>query len=185
MPNSQSNKATTASTTASNNAAGYGATAAGINSNITPELEKEANGQGTGYAPTDLNAMKVGAAEAVNSGTGSANEKAILRGERTGDNSAVSGAEDENARSRARALGDVNLKINTANAGVKQDQQQNALRTLSSLYGTNVGAQTGNENTSVAADKLIQTQPGWVTGLQDLQQAGAQATKSYAEVASA
>jgi hypothetical protein len=165
MSNPQNNAAKNTQGAATTGAANYGATAAGINSVVTPELKQLAQNP-TGYNPTDLNSMKVGAASAANSAAGSANENAMLRGERTGNNAAVSSAMDENARNRARVLADTNLKINTGNANLKQEQQQNALRELTSLYGTNTGAQIGETGNAISAEKLMNQQPQWLTDLQ-------------------
>jgi hypothetical protein len=64
-------------------------------------------------------------------------------------------------------LSDTNLKINSANAGVKQEQQQNALRQLASLYGTNVGAQTGNLGVQSKDISEMATGPAWLSDLNE------------------
>jgi rare lipoprotein A (peptidoglycan hydrolase) len=165
MSNPQSKAAKATANTAGTTSANLTGTAEGQNATLTPTLERQATNP-TGYAPTDLNAMKVGAAETAGAATGAADEAAKLRAARSGNTASLSASEDENARNRARVLADTNLKVTGANAGVKQEQQQNALRQLASLYGTNVSGANAATGEQINAEKMIETQPAWLTGLQ-------------------
>lgn len=183
MSNPAADAAKKTQSQAAGQTANLNATAAGENAAINPTLTRQAQGQGTGFAPTDLNAMKVGAAQTAGAATAAADEAANLRASRTGNTASLSSSQDENARNRARVLSDTNLKVNTANAGVKQEQQQNALRQLSSLYGTNVSG--GNQATAnqIGAEKEMATGPAWLTDLNQAMQMGEQGALTGAKIA--
>ncbi len=166
MSNPKADAAKAAAGTTGATAANLGNVAAGESAAITPTLESRAQGQGTGYSPTDLNAMKVGAAQAAGGATASANEAANLRAARSGNTASLATSQDENARNRARVLADTNLKIQSANAGLKSTQQENALRQLASMYGENIGQQTGEMGVQAKDIGEMATAPAWLTDLQ-------------------
>lgn len=184
MSNPQSNAATNTQKTSTGVAAGLGNTAAGENAAINPTLTNQAQGKGTGFAPTDLNSMKVGAAQTAGGATAAANEAANLRATRTGNTAGLATSQDENARNRARVLADTNLKINSANAGVKQEQQQNALHQLGSMYATNIGGQNQATGNAIGAEKLMASQPTWLSDLNEGLQMSEQGALTGAKIAS-
>lgn len=139
-----------------------------IGGSLIPGLEREAQNP-TGYTPTDLNSMQV----ASQSGAGGANSgivgEANLRGARTRNAGGYTAALDEAARQKQKALSTGNLDVAAKNAGLKQQQQQFAQKSLEGLYGTNtdamlkaMGLVPQDINAAANADKT-----GWV---QDLSQ---------------
>ena len=182
-PNPQSTAATNTANTAGTNSANLGGVASGINSAITPTLERQAANP-TGINPSDLNAMKVNAAQTAGSATATGNEEANLRAQRTGNTAGVASSQDANAQNRARILADTGLKIQGQNANVKQEQQTNALKELGSLYGTNVGGANAAQANQIGAEKMISTQPGWLQDIGDVSKAIGQGVNDVTDIAS-
>jgi rare lipoprotein A (peptidoglycan hydrolase) len=128
--------------------------------------------------------MKVGAAQTAGAATAAGNEADTLRAARSGNTASLATSQDENARNRARVMADTNLKTTGMNAGVKQEQQQNALHQLSSLYGTNTTGQNAATGESINAEKMMQTQPGWLSTLNEEMGVAEQGAMTGAKIAS-
>jgi hypothetical protein len=183
MGNPQNKSATGTAQTSTNTSGTLGSNAQSINSVVTPELKQMATNP-TGIAPTDVNAMKVGAAQTAGAATAAGNEAATLRAERSGNTAGTATAEDANARNRAKILADTNLSITGKNADVKQNQQQNALKELSQLYGTNVSGSNAATGNALSAEKMEETSPTWLTDLQTGMGTAEQGALTGAKIAS-
>lgn len=144
MGNSREDRAKTANDQANTSASNYGAAATGVGSTLVPELTKEAT-HPTGFSPTDTNNMLV----AGEQGAGGANAgivgQANLAAARTHNTGATSGVLDEAARDKTRTLSSNALNVANQNANLKEKQKQEGISGLSSLYGTDVGAQLKSE----------------------------------------
>lgn len=155
--------ANNATNTAANTGAGLGASAAGIGANLTPFLTSELE-HPQGYSPQDTSAM-LSAAEGGAGGAdagivGQANKMAATSRNAGGFQAAL----DDAARQRMKAAAGTSENIAAQNAGVKQQQQQDAARGLEGLYGTNTSGMLnamGQEHNDInAATEGGQT--GWL-----------------------
>lgn len=129
-----------AANTANSTAAGYGTAATGIGSTLVPELTQEAKNP-TGYNPTDLNAMQVGAQQGAGGAAGSLVGQATTGAARSRNIGALPGQLDSIARSKTMADSNASLGIQSSNAKLKEQQKQAGLKGLEGVYGTDVGAQ--------------------------------------------
>lgn len=137
------NQAKTAANTATSTASGYGANAGQIAGTLTPTLERQATTP-QGFSPTDVNNMTVAGAEAAGGANATVAGRAGDAAARSRNVGSLSAVQDQAARDKEAQLSKNALGVQNLNAGVKQQQQQSALNQLTKLYGTNVGAQTGN-----------------------------------------
>ena len=137
-----------------------------IGNSVIPGLEREAQNP-AGYSPTDLNSMLV----ANQSGAGGANSavtgEAGLAGARTRNGGGYTAALDEASRQKGKQESMGNLDIASKNAGLKNEQQQFAQKSLQGLYGTDtdamlkaMGLVPQDIQAQAAADKT-----GWVQDL--------------------
>lgn len=169
MARQQTNQANSTFGTATDNATGFGADASTIGSTLVPQLQQQLlNPQG--YSQGDMGAMLAsalgGAGGAGSSISGIANQRAA----NTRNDAGFTTALTEAARDRGKTAAASAEGIAGDNAGVKLQQQQNAQKMLSGLYGTDVGAQTQNEGvandatqTGIAAGKS-----GWLQNMTGL-----------------
>jgi hypothetical protein len=91
-----------------------------------------------------------GAGGAASGITGQAN----LEAGRSRNDAGFSTALDSAARSRTQAAAGAAEGVAANNAGLKQDQSNNAAKMLSGLYGTDVGAQNEAMNTANNATQV-------------------------------
>jgi hypothetical protein len=126
---------------ATGTAGGYGTQAGGIASSIIPTLERQAAGQGTGFTPVDLNAMRVAAQQGAGGAASGLTGQANLMAARTRNVGGFGAALDQAARQRMQQLSQSNLDIQAMNAQQKLAQQRAAQQQLAGLYGTDVSAQ--------------------------------------------
>ena len=128
-----------AAKTAKNVGASEQTSANQIGGSLIPGLEREAE-HPAGYSPTDLNSMLV----ANQSGAGGANSavtgEAGLGAARTRNASGYTAALDEASRQKGKQESMGNLDIASKNAGLKNEQQQFAQKSLQGLYGTDTSA---------------------------------------------
>ena len=125
---------------ASSTGAGYGSSAAGINSTLLPFLTRELNNpQGFTQQQTGsmLNQAEAGAGGATSGLTTEAN----LASARDRNSGGFSGALDEAARDRTKAISGASSGIATKDAELQQNQQQNAASGLGQMYGQDTSAQ--------------------------------------------
>jgi hypothetical protein len=129
-----------AANTASTTGAGYGANASNINSQLLPFLTRQLNSP-QGFTQQQQGAM-LGQAEAGAGGsTAGLATEANLAAARNRNSGGFSGALDEAARQKDKALAGTSEGIATQNANLQQEQQQAAAQGLSKLSGQDTDAQ--------------------------------------------
>jgi hypothetical protein len=133
-------KASQAADTAKNEGSRYGAQASDVASTLVPEYRKEATSP-TGFMPQDVNAMLVAGEQGAGGAASSLAGEAGLGAARSRNSGALAGTLAEIARSKGRQLSQNALNVQTMNAEEKQRQRSEGLRGLSSVYGTDVGAE--------------------------------------------
>lgn len=130
-------------TTAGNVGAGYGADASNVNSQLFPFLTRELNNP-QGFTQQEQGAQ-LGAAEAGAGGaTAGLNTEANLASARNRNSGGFSGALDAAARQQGKNVAQASEGIAANNAQLKQTQQQDAARGLSSM-------QEGDQNSQLRA----------------------------------
>lgn len=133
-------QALSAGKTAANVGAGYGADASKVNAQLLPFLTRELNNP-MGFSQQQRGAM-LGAAEGGAGGaTAGLNTEANLATARNRNSGGFSGALDDAARQRDKALASTGEDIEAKNAEVQQEQQQNAATGLSRIQGMDTDAQ--------------------------------------------
>lgn len=152
-----------AASTASNTAAGYGAQASTIGSQLVPFESRQLQNP-SGMSQQDigqqLTAGLAGAGGATSGLAGAASKDAATSRNPMGFSSAL----DSAARSRDAAAAHTSEGIAANNANVKLDQQNQAGKTLSGLYGMNANAQNEAAR-NVTGDINAQSQAnntGWL-----------------------
>lgn len=129
-----------AANTAANTGAGYGADASNVNAQLLPFLTRELNNP-MGFSQQQRGAM-LGSAEAGAGGaTAGLNTEANLAAARNRNSGGFSGALDQAARERDKALASTGEGIEAKNAELQQEQQQNAVTGLSRIQGMDTNAQ--------------------------------------------
>jgi hypothetical protein len=152
--------------TATGNAAQYGGDASSIGGTLTPFLtQRLLNPQG--YSQGDMGAMLANAMGGAGGATSGITGQANLEAGRARNDAGFSTALDSAARSRTQAAAQAAEGVAANNAGLKQDQSNNAAKMLSGLYGTDVGAQNEAMNT---ANNATQTgieagKSGWLQNM--------------------
>lgn len=120
--------------------AGYGSQSAGINANLLPFLTRELQNP-EGYSQQQMGSM-LGAAEGGAGGaTAGINTEANLESARNRNSGGFSGALDEAARQKDKALAGTSEGIAANNANLQEQQKQSAASGLQSLEGLDTGAQ--------------------------------------------
>lgn len=163
--------AATAATTAGNVGAGYGAGAAGVNSQLLPFLTRELNNP-QGYTQQQQGAM-LGAAEGGAGGsTAGLTTEANLASARNRNSGGFSGALDDAARQKDKALAGSSEGIAANDANLEQSQQQSAASGLSNMENMDTNAQLkamGLIPEDVNAQANMNKNPdNWSTQLQSL-----------------
>lgn len=117
---------------------------------LTPTLQNQyENPQGLGQGWLD--SSKAEAGQIAGSKAASAKSNLDLTAERTGNSAGFAPAQDEAMRQSQSALSNAMLGIDTTNAEAKLGQQSEALHGQESMFGQNLGAETGNLNASTGA----------------------------------
>lgn len=169
MARQQQGQANQTFNTSTGNAAQFGGDASAIGGKLTPFLTQRLINP-EGYSQGDMGAMlanALGGAEGATSGiTGQAN----LQAGRSRNDAGFSTALDDAARQRTAAAAQASEGIAANNAGLKQDQSNNAAKMLAGLYGTDVGAQNDAMNT---ANNSTQTgieagKSGWLQNMNQI-----------------
>jgi hypothetical protein len=134
------NQALNAGNQANSVGAGYGAQAAGISAQLLPFLTRELNNP-QGFTQQQTGSM-LGAAEGGAGGsTAGLTTEANLAGARDRNSGGFSGALDEAARQKDKALAGTSEGIAGENADLQQKQQQEAASGLSNMQGMDQSAQ--------------------------------------------
>ena len=164
--------AANAAITAGNVGAGYGAQAAGIGSNLLPFLTSELNNP-QGFTQQQQGAMQGAAEGGAGGSTAGLTTEANLASARNRNSGGFSGALDEAARQKDKALAGTSEGIAGENANLQQSQQQNAAKGLAGEQGMDTDAQLkamGLVAPDVNAQAELNKNPdNWSTQLQSLQ----------------
>lgn len=129
-----------AANTASSTGAQYGSQASDVNSQLFPFLTRELNNP-MGFSQQQEGSM-LGAAEGGAGGsTAGLTTEANLKAARDRNSGGFSGALDEAARQKDKALAGASEGIAGQNANLQQEQQQNAASGLSKIQGMDTDAQ--------------------------------------------
>lgn len=136
----QTQAAMNAANTASSTGAGYGADASGINAQLMPFLTRELNNP-QGYTQNQTTDM-LGAAEGGAGGaTAGLTTEANLASARNRNSGGFSGALDNAAMQKDKALAGTSEGIAANSANLAQQHQQEAASGLGSMYGEDQNAQ--------------------------------------------
>lgn len=123
-------------------------------SNLSPMLTSEA-AHPAGFSPADEAALETGVQDTAGGSEAAAVGQGNLEAARTRNAGGFGQAVSDAARTAGENLSRGLLQVRGANANLKQQQHENALRGLEGLYGTNVeGANSalGNVAANVNAD---------------------------------
>ena len=134
------NQALNAGNNASNVGAGYGAQAAGVNSQLLPFLTRELNNP-QGFSQQQTGAMEGAAEGGAGGSTAGLTTEANLASARDRNSGGFSGALDDAARQKDKALAGTSEGIAGQNAQLQQKQQQSAATGLSNIQGMDTSAQ--------------------------------------------
>lgn len=170
------NQAGNAATTAGNTAAGYGANANSIGSQLVPYLSRQLQNP-SGLSQQDIGAqLTAGLAGSGGSNSGLAGAASKM-GATTRNPMGFSAALDAAAQQRDKAAAGTSEGIAAKNANVKLQQQADASKGLSGLYGMDTQAQsdamrnqTGDINAETDASKTgwLQNTMGVLSGIGNL-----------------
>lgn len=138
------NQATQAGKTAQTTAGNYGSQAGAIGANLVPFATRMMNNP-TGYSQRDQQAMTTNAMAGAGGATAGLYGLAGKRAGTTNNPMGFSSALDAAARQRDKAVAGTAEGIAAKNADVKLNQQDNASRLLSGLYGTDVRGQIASQ----------------------------------------
>lgn len=159
-------QARNAANTAASSAAGYGAGAAGISSNLVPFETRQLTNP-AGYSRQDIGAMLTNSLAGAGGATAGIQGLAGKMGATTRNPMGFTAGLDAASRNRAAAAARTSEGIAAQNANVKLQQQNAAANTLSRLYGTNVGAQTSQmgQQASDINSMVNASNSGWLQNL--------------------
>jgi hypothetical protein len=165
--NQASNAANQANATGQN----YGASAAGVNSQLLPFLTRELNDP-QGYTQQQTAGMLGSAMGGAGGSTAGLTTEANLASARARNSGGFPGALDQAARQQGKNLAGISEGIAGQNANLQQENQQRGASGLSNLYGTDVNAQMRamglipeDINAEVGANKT-----GWFQNMNELLQ---------------
>jgi len=167
-----SNAGYNAATTAANIGAGYGAGAAGVNSQLLPFLTRELNSP-QGFTQQQTGSMLDAAEGGAGGSTAGLTTEANLATARNRNSGGFSGALDDAARQKDKALAGTSEGIAANNANLQQEQQQNAAKGLMGEQGMDQDAQLkamGLEAPDLDAQSNLNKTSGWAAQLQPLLQ---------------
>lgn len=125
---------------AGDTAAGYGAQAAGINANLLPFLTRELQNP-EGFTQQQQGAMLNQAEAGAGGSTAGLTTEANLESARNRNSGGFSGALDQAARERDKALSATSSGIAANNANLQQQQKQAAASGLQGMQGMDMNAQ--------------------------------------------
>lgn len=128
------------STNANTTGSQFGNTAGQVSGVLIPGLEREATNP-TGFTPEQKNRMLVAGAEGAGGAASGAGGEAALEKLRGRNPGGFSAALDEVARQKGRQMSSNALGVENADAHLAQQKQQEALRQLQGIYGTDTSNQ--------------------------------------------
>lgn len=163
-------QALNAGNTATSVGAGYGAGAAGVNSNLFPFLTRELNSP-QGFTQQQQGSMLDAAEGGAGGSTAGLTTEANLASARNRNGGGFSGALDEAARDKDKALAGSSEGIAAKSANLQQDQQQSAASGLANMQGMDQNAQLkamGLVPEDVDASTKAYGTGDWASNLQQL-----------------
>lgn len=134
------NQALNAGTTASNVGAGYGQGAADVNAQLMPFLTRELNSP-QGFTQQQTGSMLDAAEGGAGGATAGLTTEANLASARERNSGGFSGALDDAARQKDKALAGTSEGIAASNADLEQQQQQEAAKGLQGVQGMDQNSQ--------------------------------------------
>lgn len=161
----------------SGNAAKMGETAnlrgQNVYNDLFPQLTSEATNP-QGYGTVGLNAMNTANQQSIGGSQAAAAGEGNLLAARTRNAGAAQPEISEANRAGSRQLAQNALGIQGVNESVRQGQQQNALRGLQGLYGTEMNTALGagnlqNDFLKTGVSSAAQTQGAWNQNLGDFE----------------
>lgn len=129
----------TNSGTGQQRSAGEQKNASALSSYLTPQLETEASNP-EGYTPQQLAYMNTASQQSLGGSTAGITGQANLTAARTRNAGSFQGAIGSGSRTAARDLSQNALGIQNKQADLQQQQRQEALKSLQSLYGVDTNA---------------------------------------------
>lgn len=114
---------------------------------LTQQLQSEASNP-QGYTPQQLAYMNTASQQSLGGGAAATTGQANLEAARTRNAGGFQGAVGTSNRNAQKQESQNALGIQTEQANLQQAQRQQALQSLQSLYGTNVGASNNYLNSS-------------------------------------
>lgn len=157
------NQASAAADAAKQTGAQLGNEAQGIGSTLTPFLTNELE-HPQGYGQEDMSAMLSAAEGGAGGATAGIVGKANQEAAQTRNAGGFQAVLDDAARARTKAAAGASEGIAADNAGVKQQQQQNAEKGLQGLYGTDTSGMldaTGQISRDVDSE-VNASKTGWL-----------------------
>src|SRR5579871_1031737 len=121
-----------------------------ISSFLTPQLENEANNP-QGYTPAQLAYMNTASQQSLGGSVAGATGQADLEAARTRNKGGYQGAIASSARSAQRQLSTNALGIQKSQADLQQEQRQQAISQLMSLYNVDEATALSYLNSSNSA----------------------------------
>ena len=165
-----SNAGYNAATTAGNIGAGYGASAAGVSSQLLPFLTRELSNP-QGFTQQQTGSMLDAAEGGAGGSTAGLTTEANLADARNRNSGGFSGALDQAAREKDKALAGTSEGIAGQNAELQQKQQQSAATGLSDIQGMDQNSQLkamGLEAPDLEAQSSLNKTSGWASQLAPL-----------------
>lgn len=129
-----------------------------VNSNLTPQLERDFQDP-SGYTPESLNKMNVASEQGAGGAESSLKGEAAGQVARTRNSAGYSTALDEAARDKTRTLSENSLNIQSEDAKLAQQKKMHAGDELSKIYGTDVN-ETLDAQGLLSGDVNAETESG-------------------------
>lgn len=117
---------------------------------LEPELQSEATNP-EGYTPQQIAYMRTGAEQSSGGGVAATTGQANLEAARTRNAGGFQAAVGDANRNAQKTLSETNLSIDKSQADLQQQQKQQALSSLMSLYGIDEQTALGYLNSSTSA----------------------------------
>ncbi len=162
-----SNAGYNAANTAGSVGAGYGAGGAGIQANLLPFLTQELTNP-QGFTQQQTGAMQAAAEGGAGGSTAGLNTEANLATARNRNSGGFSGALDDAARQKDKALASTSEGIAAKSADLQQNQQQSAASGLANMQGLDTNAQLkamGLVPEDLKAQTQLDQTSGWANQL--------------------
>jgi hypothetical protein len=164
MSRAAASEAQNAQATAGQNAAAAGGRATADYGTLMPQAQSLINSQG--YDPATLGAITNAGMGGVNAAFTGAGNQIQRNAARTNNPAGVTEGLDALAQNKGIAGGEEAGNIQIQNANFQNQQRQQGLNLLNSLYGTNTNAQLGQQsNQTQNINSQIAASPGWVQNL--------------------